>query len=297
MGIKKNKYFFRKFKWPWTNRKFKDTVFRLLFGNDKVALLELYNAINHSHYDNPDDLIINTLDNAIFMGMRNDLSFIIDTNLNIYEHQSTDCKNIPLRCLFYVSNLYQQLIDENHIYGNKMLKIPEPHFVVFYNGSDKLPEEITYKLSDMYENCSENTELELTVKIININLGMNDSLMQHCKNLCGYSTFVAKVREYNISHPLHIAVRMAIDFCIDHDILKDFFIKERKAVYMYSLFEYNKKGHMRVVREEALEEGRDIERTRIIESMSSKGMSPEEIANLCDWSVDEVKKIIKEIVN
>ena len=257
MGIKKNKIFFKKVKWPWANRKYKDTVFRLLFKNDKAALLELYNAINHSHYDNPDDLIINTLDNAIFMGMLNDLSFIIDTRLNIYEHQSTDCKNIPLRCLLYVSTLYQQLIDEDKIYGSKMLKIPEPHFVVFYNGTDKLPEEITYKLSDMYESDSSNPELELTVRIININQGMNNALMKSCKNLSGYSTFVAKVREYNDIYALPSAIRMAMDYCIDHDVLKDFFTKERKTIYMYSLFEYNQKGHMKVIREEGREEGRE----------------------------------------
>ena len=261
MGIKKNKRYFKGLRWPRVNRKHKDTVFRLLFGNDKAALLELYNAINHSHYTNPNDLIINTSDSAIFMGMRNDLSFIIDTRLNIYEHQSTDCKNIPLRCLFYVGNLYQQLVDEDKIYGNKLLKIPEPHFVVFYNGTDKLPEEVTYKLSDMYENASDNPELELTVRIININQGMNSALMKSCPNLSGYSTFVAKIREYNELYSLPVAVRMAVDFCIDHDILKDFFIKERKAVYMFSLFEYNQRKHMKYLEKEAreigLEEGRE----------------------------------------
>ncbi|MBO6240328.1 MAG: hypothetical protein J6O61_05740 [Butyrivibrio sp.] len=276
MGIKKNKYFFRRLHWPIVNRKHKDTVFRLLFGSDKAALLELYNAINNSHYDDPNDLIINTLDSAIFMGMRNDLSFIIDTRLNIYEHQSTDCKNIPLRCLFYVGNLYQQLVDDTKIYGSKLLKIPEPHFVVFYNGTDSLPEEVTYKLSDMYENRSDNPELELTVKIININQGMNDNLMKSCKNLSGYSTFVAKIREYNEFYPLPIAVRMAVDYCIDRDILKDFFVKERKAVYMYSLFEYNQRKHMKYLEKEAreigLEEGLEEGRKKGLEEGRKKGL-------------------------
>ena len=105
---KNKKTRFKRIKWPWANRKYKDTVFRYAFKNDKKALLELYNAINHSHYDNPDDLIINTIDNAIYIGMHNDLSFILDTHLNIYEHQSTKGTNIPLRCLFYVSTLYSQ---------------------------------------------------------------------------------------------------------------------------------------------------------------------------------------------
>ena len=113
----------------------------------------------------------------------------------------------------------------------------------------------------MYENASDNPELDLTVRIININQGMNSALMKSCTNLSGYSTFVAKIREYNELHSLPVAVRMAVDFCIDHDILKDFFIKERKAVYMFSLFEYNQRKHMKYLEKEAreigLEEGRE----------------------------------------
>lgn len=252
----KSKFYFRKIKWPWANRKYKDRVFRLLFKNNKKALLELYNAINHSKYDNPDDLIINTLDNAIFMGMHNDLSFVIGTDLSIYEHQSTDCPNIPLRCSLYVGKLYQQFIDEDEMYGKKLIKIPEPHFVVFYNGTDILPEEVTYNLSDMYEDCSASPELELNVRVININQGMNDALMKSCETLNGYSIFVAKVREYNKTCSLTAAVTRAIDYCIEHDVLKDFLVKERKAVFMYSLYEYNQKSHMKYIRNEGREEGR-----------------------------------------
>ena len=288
---KKRKTVFKKLRWPWANRKYKDTVFRLLFGNDKSALLDLYNALNSSHYGNPDDLIINTLDNAIFMGMHNDLSFIIDTHLNIYEHQSTDCPNMPLRCLFYVSSLYSQIVDEDRIYGTKVITIPEPHFVVFYNGTDTLPERMTYRLSDMYEKHSKETDLELTVSVININQGMNSSLMQSCRKLNEYSIYVSKVREYSRSQPLNKAVASAINYCIEHDILRDFLIRERKAVTMYSLYEYNKAGHMKVIREEGREEGREEERTRIISSMLAKGRSAEEIAELCNCSQDEVNSV------
>ncbi len=305
MGIKKKKTVFKRLRWPWANRKYKDTVFRLLFGNDKQALLDLYNALNNSHYTNPDDLIINTLDNAIFMGMHNDLSFIIDTHLNIYEHQSTDCPNMPLRCLFYVSSLYSQLIDESRIYGEKVITIPEPHFVVFYNGTDLLPERMTYKLSDMYEDCSANPNLELTIMVININQGMNTSLMQSCRKLNDYSIYVSKVREYSRTQSLTKAVASAIDYCIAHDILRDFLIRERKAVTMYSLYEYNKAGHMKVIREEGreeglkegleegLEKGCTKERTRIISSMLAKGLTNAEIAELCSCSEDEVNAVAR----
>lgn len=100
---------------PAANRNYKDTVFRMLFSNRK-NLLSLYNAVNQRDYKNPDDLEIVTLENAIYMGMKNDLAFIIDTNLYLYEHQSTYNPNIPLRDLFYISNEYQKLVDKKSLY-------------------------------------------------------------------------------------------------------------------------------------------------------------------------------------
>lgn len=99
------------------NRKYKDTVFRMLF-SDRKNLLSLYNAINGTAYENPDDLEIVTLENAIYMGMKNDLAFIIDTNLFLYEHQSTYNPNMPLRDLFYISSEYQKLVDNKSLYSS-----------------------------------------------------------------------------------------------------------------------------------------------------------------------------------
>ena len=96
---------------PTVNRNYKDTVFRMLF-SDRKNLLSLYNAISGAHYDNPEMLEIVTLENAIYMGMKNDLAFIIDTELFLYEHQSTYNPNMPLRDLFYISSEYQKLVDK-----------------------------------------------------------------------------------------------------------------------------------------------------------------------------------------
>ena len=81
-------------KTPTANRNYKDTVFRMLF-SDRKNLLSLYNAVNQSDYKNPEELEIVTLENAIYMGMKNDLAFIMDTNLYLYEHQSTYNPNMP----------------------------------------------------------------------------------------------------------------------------------------------------------------------------------------------------------
>ena len=323
MGIS-NKSFkrnngFKAFRWPWANRKYKDTVFRLLFNSDKGALLDLYNTLNHSSYTDPDVLIVNTLDTAIFMGMHNDLSFILDTHLNIYEHQSNKCPNIPLRCLFYVGKLYTQLINEEQLYSEKRIKIPTPHFVVFYNGVDKLPEEMTYRLSEMYEEKTDNPELELTIKVLNINHGMNESLMRGCKMLNDYSIYVAKEREFYGECKSHErAVKQAIDYCIENDILKDFLLKERKAVYMYSLSEYNQTAHLKAVKEESFEDGKEqgiaigeergiaigkergiaqgakSERINTIIAMKRAGKSPEEIAAIFNYSLEEVNEVFSK---
>ena len=165
------------------NYKYKDTLFRFIF-NNRERLLGLYNALNHSDYTNADELEINTLENVVYLSMKNDLSFIFDFGLYIFEHQSTYCPNMPLRDLHYVSTLLEGLIPKKYLYSTKLLKIPTPHFVVFYNGETKLEDRKILKLSDMYEKQEEHPELELKVTLLNINYGQNEELMELCKDLC-----------------------------------------------------------------------------------------------------------------
>ena len=106
------------------NKKYKDRLFRLIF-QDKKDLLELYNAINNSDYTNPEDLTITTIEDVVYMGMKNDLSFLIDDVLNLYEHQSSFSPNLPLRGLFYFSSLYREQIEpvKQRLYTNSPLSI------------------------------------------------------------------------------------------------------------------------------------------------------------------------------
>ena len=76
------------------NRRYKDSLFRIAF-REKKELLELYNAINGSDYKNPDELTIYTLEDIIFMNMKNDISFILCHMMNVYEQQSTYNPNMP----------------------------------------------------------------------------------------------------------------------------------------------------------------------------------------------------------
>ena len=194
---------------PVVNRKFKDTVFRMLF-SDKEALLSLYNAVNNSHYTDSCALEIVTLENAIYMGMKNDLAFILDMNLYLYEHQSTMNPNIPLRDLFYIAAEYQKLVDKKSLYSSALQKIPNPHFIVFYNGSPPIDDCYTSRLSDAFYHATDNPALELIVTTFNVNAGHNTKLMSHCQILKEYSIYVAKVRSLAEQMPLDDAVQKAL---------------------------------------------------------------------------------------
>ena len=204
------------------NRKYKDTVFRMLF-SDRKNLLSLYNAINETSYTNAAQLEIVTLENAIYMGMKNDLAFIINTNLFLYEHQSTYNPNMPLRDLFYISSEYQKLVDWKSLYTSTRLRIPTPNFIVFYNGTEKKEDRWVDYLSESYENMSGEPNLELKVITLNINVGHNKKLMEECRTLREYAQYVDKVRRYSNEMELNTAVERAVSESIQEGILKEFF--------------------------------------------------------------------------
>ena len=99
-------------------RDYKARLFEMIF-RGKEELLGLYNAVNGTNYSNPDELEINTLENAIYLSMHNDVSFIIDSRLSLYEHQSTYSPNLPLRYLFYVSDLYSKMTKNSNLYESR----------------------------------------------------------------------------------------------------------------------------------------------------------------------------------
>ncbi len=173
------------------NRQYKSSIFAMLF-SDRRELLKLYNAVNGTSYTDPELLTVNTLENAIYMAVKNYVSFLIGTRLYLYEHQSTWNPNLPLRNLFYVSDLYSALTEERNLYSSKRIQIPAPHFLVFYNGEEKHPDQVVMKLSELYESAEEPPELELIVYVLNINQGHNEALMKACRSLREYAAYTAK---------------------------------------------------------------------------------------------------------
>ena len=237
-----------------TNRNYKDTIFRMLF-SDRKNLLSLYNAIRGSHHDDPEKLEIVTLENAIYMGMKNDLAFIIDTDLFLYEHQSTYNPNMPLRDLFYISSEYQKLVDKKSLYSSVLQKIPAPQFIVFYNGTEKEKDSWVNHLSEAFENLFGAPKLELEVLTININEGHNPELMEQCQTLKEYAQYVNCVRRYAKKFELNEAVKLAVDECIRNNILSEFLRANKLEVISMSIFEYDKEEEERKLRKAEYEAG------------------------------------------
>lgn len=284
---------------PLVNRNYKDTVFRMLF-SDRKNLLSLYNAVNQKHYTDPEDLEIVTLENAIYMGMKNDLAFIIDTNLYLYEHQSTYNPNMPLRDLFYISNEYQKLLAKKSLYSSSLQKIPAPNFIELYNGTDTLSDFSEHRLSSAFENLSGEPKLELIVTVLNINEGHNALLMEHCQTLKEYSQYVAKVRKYAADMSLNEAVECAVDECIKENILADFLRKNRTEVISMSIFEYDKEEEEKKLRKAEYEAGVEAgEKSGIQKGVLNTArhllelnkLSLEEISSVSGLSIDELKKL------
>ena len=237
-------------------REYKDTVFRLLFSNKKRAL-SLYNEINGTSYRDESLLEFNTLENAIYMNLHNDISFVIVNQIYLYEHQSTLPVNLPLRDLLYIADILQKTIMDKTIYSRRRLMIPNPNFVVFYNGQEKMAERVELKLSDSFLVPTNNPELELKVTVLNINEGMNERLKVKCPELKEYMQYVDRVRKYSREMPLHDAVVKAVDECIHEGILREFLTEQKAEVVKMSIYEFDEEREMRLIREDEREIGRE----------------------------------------
>ena len=241
------------------NKRQKDTMFRFLY-KDKKNLLELYNGLNDSDYTDAEQLEIVTLESAIYMSMKNDVAFVLDHRLHLYEHQSTYSPNIPLRNLIYLVNLLQKLINKKDLYGSRLIKIPTPHFAVFYNGTENRPEVEELRLSTAFEHTMDSPEIELHCKVYNINKGNNVELLRRCPVLRDYMYFVDKVRFYigqlgDLPEELEEAIELAIDDCINNHVLEDFMKSRRSEVVKVTQLDYTHERRMKLVQQEEYEHG------------------------------------------
>ena len=259
-------------------RQYKDNVFCLLY-RDKNNLLDLYNGLNDTNYTNVDDLTVTTLKGGVYMKYKNDASFVFGQDLYMFEQQSSRNPNMPLRFLHYLSDVYRQMYTNSDLHRSTLLKIPVPHFVTFYNGKQPLAAESILRLSDMYEKKIDYPELELMVRVININTAnnagnksrtfnsnINDNSNMHtysseflskCETLKDYMTFVNKVRVKTDVEKIDIrtAVTEAVDECIAENVLSEFLKNHREEVITVSIYEYDEEGHLEIVKEEGRQLG------------------------------------------
>ena len=214
------------------NKKFRDSLFKKIFGENKKNALSLYNAINNSNYTDEDDLEYITLEDVVYIKIKNEVSFLVGTSLNLYEQQSSYNPNMPLRGFLYFADLYRQLIKENErIYSQQIVRIPNPKYIVFYNGSvSKMNEDVKkLKLSDSFEISDTSGEFEWTATLVNINLDFNQKLFEKCRALEEYSLFIQCVKDYNKTEKnLTLAIDKAVDKCIQENILRDILERQKK---------------------------------------------------------------------
>ena len=307
-----------------TNRNHKDTLFRYIF-KGKRELLTLYNALSGKEYSDPAALEITTLENVIYLHMKNDISFLIDHDLNLYEHQSSFNPNMPLRGLFYITMLYGRLVEEGQLYSTRQIHLPTPHYVVFYNGTKEMADYKELKLSEAFFDGSRDGDVEVIAHMYNINCGHNRELMEKCRKLWEYSYFIGQIRHYRSrGNSLEKAAELAVSDCLDQGILTEILGKERAAVMRFILEEFDQKKYEKVIREDGYEDGvkdgyasgtkdgyasgtrdgyangylyaskeKDQKVKDMIQTMFGLGMALDQIAQIADMSAEEVEQMIK----
>ena len=248
------------------NRKHKDRLFRFLFGNHEHRdwTLSLYNAVNGSDYQNPDDIQITTIDDVIYMGMKNDVSFLISDMLNIYEQQSTFNPNMPVRLLMYVGKLYDKYISINHknIYSHTLVHLPAPRLVVFYNGLEDR-EDTVLRLSDAFQtegnpkgSVSTEYDIEVKARMLNINHGHNKDIMKKCRPLAEYAWFIDTIRQNSAEMSIEDAVDHAIDDMPKDNLIRPYLLANRTEVKNMCITEYDEAETMEMFKEEGRKQGR-----------------------------------------
>ena len=244
------------------NVQYKDRLFNFLFGSEenKEWTLSLYNAVNGSHYTDSSMIKITTIREVMYLGMHNDVSFLISNEMNLYEQQSTYNPNMPVRLLQYAGNLYEKYFKDNSLnkYGGRLLQLPVPKLVVFYNGKKEQPDEMILKLSDSFPEGSD-ADIEVKVRMLNVNVGRNRLLLEACKPLGEYSWLVDEIRKNNTTKDedgMSSAVDRAISDMPDSFVIKSFLELHRTEVKGMLLTEYNEAEAMELFREEGRAEGR-----------------------------------------
>ena len=221
------------------NKQYRNSVFCSFF-NDPTKLLSLCNAILDTNYSDVGELEINTLETSMLSNQKNDISCKIRDNfLILIEHQSSVNNNMPFRCLSYVTKLFDNLIDnKNKLYRENLIKFPSPKFFVLYDGDKDEPLRKEMRLSEAFDD--DDPALELVVTAFNINYGSEQPILDKCHYLKEYSILVGKVKKGLASGlSLRNSIIRAVNYCIDHDVMKQFLLENQKEVFNMLALQWN----------------------------------------------------------
>ena len=287
------------------NREHKDRLFRLIFADEKNKknTLSLYNTLNNSSYENEEDLEITTIEDVLYIRMKNDLSFIIADTMNLYEQQSTHNPNMPLRGFLYFSSLYEKYLDTNELilHVKSLVKIPTPNYIVFYNGVDSRPATEKLYLSSAFQIPDDRGEFEWTATVINLNHPENESLLNRCKPLSDYTFLVSRIQTYQKTMSVKETVNQAVDDCIAANILTEFLRAHRAEVLRMYLAEVNEEVLRKNLKaegyDEGYEEGEQNLLTKQIKKKIQAGKSLEQIAAEVEETPEAIKELYEKITS
>ena len=279
------------------NNEHKDRVFKFLFGNpdNKAWTLALYNAVNGTNYTNPDDIQFNTIEDAIYLGMKNDISLIIMNEINLWEHQSTFNPNLPMRIFLYAAKLYEKYIanSDYYPYSSTLQKIPRPKCFCFYNGTAEQPERQILKLSDSFDSEG---DIEVKVTMLNINYGKNKKLMEVCEPLNEYAWLVDAIRKHqkNLMN-LEAAVDAAINEMPNEFVIKKFLLSNKAEVKGMFLTEWDQEKVLEQERRDSIKQGINQTNQRVATDMLKKNLPISLIEEISKLSEETIRKIANNL--
>ena len=275
------------------NDEYKDRVFKYLFGNpaNREWTLALYNAVNGSSYENADDIEYNIIEDAVYLGMRNDVSFIIVNELHLWEHQSTYNPNMPMRFLLYAAKLYEKYIagSDYYPYSSVLQPAPRPKCVCFYNGTGNQPERKILRLSEAF---GSEGDIEVVVTMLNINYGKNRELMEACEPLSEYAWLVETIRtNQHTMRNLEAAIDTAIDEMPDEFVIKRFLLQNKAEVKGMFLTEYDQEK----VLEQQRRETERITHEQVATDMLMDNYPLSAVSKISRLSEDAIRKLAKRL--
>ena len=296
------------------NRNYKDSVFVDLFAKDITAkenFVSLYNALHETNLDyKTTEVKPVMIEQVLYMKYYNDIAMLIDNKIVVLiEHQSTINENMPFRILEYIARIYEKVVETKNKFGKRLVKIPLPEFYVFYNGKEDFPLEKTLKLSDAfmlpekeYSTDLANFPLEITVKVVNINVDKGNPILKRCKILDQYSELIELVRK-SIDSGTDDPFTTAISQAVKEGFLSDYLARKSTEVENMLMTEYDYDTDIAVQREEAYEDGLSKgikqgayqEKLETAKNLFHLGLSIEQISTVTGLSGETLQQLSEDL--